>query len=268
MSRALSSLRLPGSTLSQLTAAGYTTVQDLQGISTEKFAQELKIHESEAETILSLSVKRADPTQAPLHPSLTQSAASMVTSGGKITTGSRPVDELLSGGLSRGQIVEISGPPGTPKEAIAIGIVRSFVEAGHEVLFVDCLNMTSPAVLDQALRISKTIPENYARLVYHTSCLNLHELMIYIHHLQKTLESHPKLKQDLSGPSRKALLEKIKQIFTVALSSHRIAIVTTSQLSTKMLNADGSPGSFDTGAKGILVPQLGLDVHRKLLAAI
>jgi hypothetical protein len=31
----------------------------------------------------------------------------------------------------------------------------------------------------------------------------------------------------------------------------------TSQLATKMINSDGSPGTFDTGALGVMVPQLG-----------
>jgi len=33
--------------------------------------------------------------------------------------------------------------------------------------------------------------------------------------------------------------------------------VTTSQLSIKMINTDGSPGSYDSGAHGILSPYLG-----------
>lgn len=28
-------------------------------------------------------------------------------------------------------------------------------------------------------------------------------------------------------------------------------------MSTKLLNADGSPGNFETGAKAVMVPQLG-----------
>lgn len=35
-------------------------------------------------------------------------------------------------------------------------------------------------------------------------------------------------------------------------------IVTTSHLSIKMINADGSPGSYDSGAHGILSPYLGI----------
>ena len=39
-----------------------------------------------------------------------------------------------------------------------------------------------------------------------------------------------------------------------------VQIVTTSQMATKMVNPDGSSGSFDSGAKGIMVPQLGLSI--------
>lgn len=54
----------------------------------------------------------------------------------RFSTSCSAVDKLLSGGLPRGHILEISGPPGTPKEAIAVNIVRAFVEAGEGVIFV------------------------------------------------------------------------------------------------------------------------------------
>jgi RAD51-like protein 2 len=54
----------------------------------------------------------------------------------KFSTLCPPVDKLLSGGLTRGHILEISGPPGSPKESIAINLVKSFVEADEGVLFV------------------------------------------------------------------------------------------------------------------------------------
>jgi len=70
----------------------------------------------------------------------TQSAASMVHNAQKFSTRSTAIDELLSGGLPRGHILEISGPPGTPKEVIATNLVTSFVEAGEEVLFIGSIN--------------------------------------------------------------------------------------------------------------------------------
>ena len=56
---------------------------------------------------------------------------------------------------------------------------------------------------------------------------------------------------------RKALLECSKRIFTVACVSRNLTIVLTSQLSTKMVNADGSAGTFDSGARAMMTPSLG-----------
>jgi RAD51-like protein 2 len=71
---------------------------------------------------------------------LTQSAASMVKNAQKFSTKSAVIDELLLGGLPRGHVLEISGPPGTPKEVIATNVVTSFVEAGEEVLFIGSID--------------------------------------------------------------------------------------------------------------------------------
>ena len=38
-------------------------------------------------------------------------------------------------------------------------------------------------------------------------------------------------------------------------------IVITTQLATKLLNPDGSPASFDSGSRAVLVPQLGKSVQ-------
>ncbi len=47
-----------------------------------------------------------------------------------------PVNTLLDGGLSPGQILDVSGPPNGPKEKIVLASVRSAVELREEVLFV------------------------------------------------------------------------------------------------------------------------------------
>ena len=38
------------------------------------------------------------------------------------------LDKLLEGGISRGHVVEISGPPGCVKEQLLMNIVAAFVE--------------------------------------------------------------------------------------------------------------------------------------------
>jgi len=51
----------------------------------------------------------------------------------------------------RGHILEVSGPPGTIKEAVGLGVVRSFTERNEQVLFVDTQNMTRPEMLVKVL---------------------------------------------------------------------------------------------------------------------
>lgn len=70
---------------------------------------------------------------------LTQSASVVASSSARrIATKCGPIDKLLGGGLPRRHVLEISGPPGTPKGAIAVGIVKSFLKdnADEEVLFL------------------------------------------------------------------------------------------------------------------------------------
>lgn len=76
-------------------------------------------------------------TQTVKAPTLTQSAATMVEHNAiRYKTGCAPVDDILDGGLKRGFVLELSGPPGTCKEALAIDIARAFVENGQGVFFV------------------------------------------------------------------------------------------------------------------------------------
>jgi RAD51-like protein 2 len=150
--RPLSSFPLPHSTLSALTRAGYDTTHDISSCTPEKLAEgpikpiaacfdspisilDLNIPLPASQAIFALSQKpRINETSNALP--LTQSAASMVVVAKKFSTCCPPVDKLLCGGLARGQILEISGPPGTQKEHLAVNIVKSFIEAGEEVVFV------------------------------------------------------------------------------------------------------------------------------------
>lgn len=46
------------------------------------------------------------------------------------------MNKILGGGLPRGHILEISGPPGSLKESLALDFVRTFAEAGEGVMFI------------------------------------------------------------------------------------------------------------------------------------
>ena len=67
---------------------------------------------------------------------LTQSAAVMVRHSHKISTKCGSLDKLLEGGISRGHVIEISGPPGCVKEQLLMNIVAAFVEVNEEVMFI------------------------------------------------------------------------------------------------------------------------------------
>ena len=68
---------------------------------------------------------------------MTQSAASMMGASDKAySTSCPPLDDLLGGGLKRGSVLEISGPPGCGKERVAVEAIKSFVASGKGVLFV------------------------------------------------------------------------------------------------------------------------------------
>lgn len=60
----------------------------------------------------------------------------MVQHSHKTSTKCGSLDKALDGGISRGHVVEISGPPGCAKEQLLMNIVAAFVETNEEVLFV------------------------------------------------------------------------------------------------------------------------------------
>ena len=94
--------------------------------------------------------------------------------------------------------------------------------------------------------------------------------LLVLNSISFPFQSHPDL-----PPSRKtALLGIIRQTLLQACVSNNLTvcergfpvrvghlrvhqIVVTSQMATKMLSADGSAATFDTGARAVMMPQLG-----------
>lgn len=44
------------------------------------------------------------------------------------------LDSLINGGLKKGEVLEISGPPGSGKTQLALQFIKEAVSAGDEVL--------------------------------------------------------------------------------------------------------------------------------------
>ncbi|KAG7095362.1 hypothetical protein E1B28_006121 [Marasmius oreades] len=185
----------------------------------------------------------------------------------KFPTHFLPLDKLLEGGIPRGRILELSGPPGAPKGRVAVGVVRSFLEAEEGVLFVDCQNMSNPRILEETL---KDLP-NHQTLLSYLKVSALLQFVIFIHNLGTYLLAHPTLSllvidtisfpfqstTDIKTSAKTSMFDQIKRTLVHDCAAHNLTVVITSQLATKLFNPDGSPGNFESGAKGVLVPQLG-----------
>ncbi|OAX41631.1 hypothetical protein K503DRAFT_767498 [Rhizopogon vinicolor AM-OR11-026] len=252
---------LSTSTQIALRRAGYEKIDDLSSTSAEALSKELGIDISDSQAIITAS-------QQPARPPISQSIASLMSRSQNFVCSYAAVNAVLGGGLRRGHILEISGPPGSFKETLALDYTRLFIEANEEVIFVDTQNMTSLATIKKTFRTSPAAAD-YQDLIRYTHLHTLPDLMMFIHNLLSKIQektgllvlnsisfpflSHP----DLQPSKRTALLETIHQVLLQASKSKNLTIIVTSQMSTKLLNADGSPGNFETGAKAVMVPQLG-----------
>lgn len=65
------------------------------------------------------------------------------------------------------------------------------------------------------------------------------------------------LSSESSYAWKKVLLERLKPIFMKACVTHKVSIVLTSQLATKMVDAGGKNTTFDSGSRAVMVPYLG-----------
>ncbi|KAI0295771.1 hypothetical protein BC826DRAFT_1007577 [Russula brevipes] len=199
-----------------------------------------------------------------------------------------PLDRLLGDGLPSGHVLELSGPPGTPKDTLATKFASSAVSSSDQVLFVgkiltqrrilhhycilDMENMASPASLHSELR-SKELSDAGLDLLHYLNIFTLPDLLVFLHNLPSFLEAHPAIRlvvlNSISFPfqtspglaqwRRATLLAYVKQVLARLCSSFDIAVVVTTQLATKLLNPDGTAATFDTGSRAVLVPLLGDD---------
>src|SRR4051812_31307708 len=116
-------------------------------------------------------MKEAD-RQRRIRQKLTQAPAQPSPS---LPTGFPPLDQAIGGGLPRGAIVEIFGPPGCGKSALAVRIAALLQRSGGAAAWIDAehtfdpalaaraglalehLPVAQPATAEQALEIARTL---------------------------------------------------------------------------------------------------------------
>ncbi|TFK21825.1 hypothetical protein FA15DRAFT_65771 [Coprinopsis marcescibilis] len=262
-SRSIFSLSLPKDVISSLTVAGYVTLADLSTATVDGLVRELDVSKETAEKILGFLV----PTpSAPRTMPMTQSVATLAQQSKRVSTLCPGLDTILGGGLQQGQILEISGPPGSPKELIAANLIVQFAQLDYRTIVIDSQNVVNVGALRRS--ISGIAPEAL-RCLHYQSLISLPEVLLFFEQLPQLLDasnkdtllvvtsiSTPFYGPDLSPSHRTTLFQKLKQILAKVTMTQRLTVVATSQLANKMVNPDGSSGTYDTGAHGTLVPQI------------
>ncbi|TFY65762.1 hypothetical protein EVG20_g5335 [Dentipellis fragilis] len=280
----ISSLPFSPSFISAITQAGYNTVGELADSNAETLAREINTSLSESQSILDKAVSSSTTTSF----SFGQTAAAYISSAKTYSSSCQPLDALLNGGLPRAHVLELSGPPGTCKERLALRLACNAVNSNEGILWVEMQNFMSPAALKQAILDSCPSIPNAVNLVQYLSIHSLPELLIFLNNLLSSMEDYSSVSvivfnsiwfpfqtaTDLTATTRRSLLDSAKQTFTRLCAAHNITvrhrllpgkllltalpqILTTTQLSTKILNRDGTSANFDTGSRAVLVPHLG-----------
>jgi RAD51-like protein 2 len=67
---------------------------------------------------------------------LGRSAAELISINKRFLSSCAPLDKLLGDGLPAGHVLELSGPPATAKESLAIKFVSGAVSSNDQILFV------------------------------------------------------------------------------------------------------------------------------------
>lgn len=259
--RPISSLSLPPATLGALTRAGFETLGDLASVdSAEALSAQLRIPITQSQAVISASHTMGPPTMA------SQSLAFLTKSKAAAqlrTTMYQPLDALLGGGLRLGHVYELSGPPGAPKDVLALKIARSFLRAKEGALIVDCQNMINSDIFQ-----GEDMDDGALDLISTTAVHSLAGLVLFVQNLPALLGRLPETTllifggfsspfQSSSPAARGVALDRIKAVLSKICATNRLTVVTTCQCATKILNSDGSPSNFDSGAQAVMRPHPG-----------
>ncbi|MFB6078792.1 MAG: DNA repair and recombination protein RadB [Halarchaeum sp.] len=81
-----------------------------------------------------------------------------------LTTGCAPLDDLLGGGVERGAVTQLYGPPGAGKTNVALSTAAHAAAAGETVVYVDTEGL-SPARFEQVLEATADDPDAAAERI-------------------------------------------------------------------------------------------------------
>jgi hypothetical protein len=104
------------------------------------WSTELKLPIESCSLILSACNASTSTVIAGVLPS--QAASTLLANRAAFRCGVPPLDSLINGGLKKGEVLAISGPPGSGKTQLALAFVKEAVRAGDEVLVIGTLHVS------------------------------------------------------------------------------------------------------------------------------
>ncbi|KAL8290060.1 hypothetical protein RQP46_002999 [Phenoliferia psychrophenolica] len=222
-----------------------------------------------------------------------QSAASLLRASlaaHRFSSGSAALDSLLTPsalasrpGLAHGQHLELMGPPGIGKTRTALGFILEarfnavLNDTSCEVLVVDAEGSLSPELIHSTAveyatynTLPTSAPRQVCEGIHYKRICDISLLVAFYHTLPSWLNAHPDVKlvvldsltahlrpSTFDFKQREYFLQLIKTTLTTVATHHDVSVITTTQLTLKLFDADGRPSQFTSDAEALLVPPLG-----------
>lgn len=155
-----------------------------------------------------------------------------------------------------------------------LSLVRQCVKDDAGVMFVDCQNMIPPELIKRTLEdATSPLPTH---LISYAKIHDAVDLDIYLRNISQRIVScsftpkvlviasisflfQPFLASNVPQSSRNAFFDRIRQALIKVSAAHNLSIITTSQLSVRLLNADGTTGNFASAVTSTMSPQIGMN---------
>jgi len=203
----------------------------------------------------------------PLHDNV--SAASILSQAVVYRTGSEAIDSLLDGGLAKGQLLEVCGPPACLKADIVHAIIKSAITNGDHIVVYGLRGEISLSRYKEP-QCNENITDSQlaSNVVHYVALSSVTDLIVALNRLAGWLAQHPKIGLvvldgvssivDFSSVGKPIFLwRRLCQILSQACALHHAAAIYTTSLSTKLVTDNGDVASFNTVSKAFLAPQSG-----------
>uniref|UniRef100_A0A2K5RQX2 DNA repair protein RAD51 homolog 3 n=1 Tax=Cebus imitator TaxID=2715852 RepID=A0A2K5RQX2_CEBIM len=256
MQRDLLSFPLSPAVRAKLVSAGFQTAEELLEVKPSELSKEVGISKEEALETLQI-IRRECLTNKPRYAGTSESGNKCTAlelleqehTQGSIITFCSALDNILGGGVPLMKTTEICGAPGIGKTqlcmqlAVDVQIPECFGGVAGEAVFID----TEGSFMVHRKALEDFTLENILSHIYYFRCRDYTELLAQVYLLPAFLSEQSKVRlvivdgiafpfrHDLDDLSlRTRLLNGLAQQMISLANNHRLAVILTNQMTTKI----------------------------------